>query len=258
VPTDDNVIDPAAVVDPTPAQFTLTNEQLRKEIKIALSQDKIKDDWGWEYSRYWYVDSDDTMVVVYDYSDNDRLVSFAYTTNADNVTIDFNTRKRMKVQYVPMEDGEVSNFSLLPVEVAEYQTSLKVKEAEKQFTEEKQSLTAQIEESKSAFTVVEQELTTLREYRQQKETEIRLAEEAQVFAEFSTQLSEDEMAAIKANASQMSIADVRKVLLAIAGEKLMKQFSLNNHKDKPLKITLGNEPVDNKPYGGLVERYAKR
>jgi hypothetical protein len=257
---DDNqepVVEP--VVEPIvePAQFSLTNEQLRGELRIALSSEKFKDDWGYESRRYWYLDSDDANVYAYDGGDHDRLASFAYTVIGDKVEIDFTSRQRVKIQYVPMEDGATSDVNIMPSDMMDYQVENKVKEAEKQFTEEKDALNAQIEQANTAYTTLEQETNQLREYAQQKQTEERINEENGLFEKFAAQLSDDDMADIRANVSKMSIAELENSLFIAVGKKMAK-FTAQPRENKPLKINLGNEPKEVKPYGGLVERFVNK
>jgi hypothetical protein len=264
VPTED-VLDPVVepvvepVVDEPVTQFSLTSEQLRRELSIAVSQEKIKDEWDYEWSHYWYVDNDETNVIASDVQDHYRLVSFTYSMNGDNPVIDFDTRKRMKVQYVPMEDGEEGNFSLMPVEAAEYQAQLKVKSAEAKFTEEKQSLNAQIEDAKSAYTVLEQETQTLREYAQQKQTEEINRQKEELFAKYSSaQFTEDEIAEIKAQSDNMSIEELENSFVILAGKKVLAgKFSVVKE-SKALRIPVNDNQPEVKPYGGLVEKYVSR
>jgi hypothetical protein len=257
--TDDNqVVDPAQdpVVDPV-ATFSLTNEQLRQELRIALGVEQMKDDWGYEYRRYWYLDSDDANIYAYDGGDHDRLVSFAYAVNGDAVTIDFATRQRCKIQYVPLEDGATVDVNVMPTEMMDYQVQNKVKEVEAKFTEEKQSLTAQINEAKTAYTTLEQEAQTLREYAQQKQTEELNQQKEQLFAKYaSAQFTDDEIAEIRATSENMSVEELENSFVILAGKKaLAGKFSVVKE-PKALRIPVNDQQqVEDKPYGGKFEKY---
>jgi hypothetical protein len=262
-PEDNQVLEPVVeptepIVEPTPAQFSLTNEQLRDEIRTALRQEKWKDEWGYECSKYCYLDSDSEKVYAYDWVDNGRLVAFAYAMNGDSIAIDFNTRQRMKVQYVPMEEGEQSNFELLPVEVAEYQAQLKVNAAEAKFTEEKDTLNAQINEAKTAYSTLEQETITLREYAQQKQTEELNQQKEQLFTKLSSQaqFTEDEIAEIKAKSDTMSVEELENSFVILAGKKALAGKFTVVKEPKALRIPVNdNQQVEDKPYGGKFEKY---
>jgi hypothetical protein len=56
--------------DKTPEKFTLTGNQLRNEIRNALSKDTYTDEWGWTSRSYWFVDHDDMRVVAEDSQGN--------------------------------------------------------------------------------------------------------------------------------------------------------------------------------------------
>jgi hypothetical protein len=87
------------------SEFALTSEQLEDELKRILTvQEIVEDEWGFEYPKYAFVDymPEEGIVVAYDW-ENCYLIGFNYTVQGDLVTVDFDSAKRFKVQYVPMD-----------------------------------------------------------------------------------------------------------------------------------------------------------
>jgi hypothetical protein len=192
-------------------EFSFTSEQLEDEISRILSQEKCKDDWGWEYSNYWYVDHlpDESIVVAYDCEDG-YLVGFNYTINGDVVAVDMESKKRFKIEYVPMQveldEEDKQEFSFVPSSIYEHYKN-EVKENES---------------IKSEFSKLEEEITGLREFKSTKLSEERSNAENEIFDKFSSELTDDDMKPIKDKASEYSLEDLEDKLFALAGRKKVK------------------------------------
>jgi lipocalin len=194
-----------------PSTFSFTSEQLEQELSRLLEQEKMEDNWGWECSCYFYVDHmpDQSIVIAYDCEDR-YLVGFNYTINGDAVTVDMESKKRFKVDYVPMqvelEDDDKKEFSFVPSAIHEhYRNEMKEHET-----------------IKSKFSQLETEVTELREFKSNKLQEERSIAEEEIFDKFSSELTEDEMKPIKDKSSDYSLDQLEDKLFALAGRKKVK------------------------------------
>jgi hypothetical protein len=188
--------------------FSLTSEQLEDELSRILGQEKCKDDWGWEYSCFYYRDHipDQNIVIAYSVEDC-FIVGFNYSVNGDEVVIDMESKQRYKVEYVPMQvEMEKGEFSFVPTEIYEHYKN-EVKENES---------------IKSEFSKLEEEVTGLREFKSTKLSEERSNAENEIFDKFSSELTEDEMKPIKDKSTEYSLEDLEDKLFALAGRKKVK------------------------------------
>lgn len=120
-------------------EFKLTNQQLADELSMILRNEEMVEDYWWDMPRYWYIDNFDNVVIAQDYQ-NSYVVGFEFAVNSDKVSIDFDTGKRYKIDWNPMQvdgpdaDDNANNntdgdeFSFVSKEAFEY-----VKEMMNQF-----------------------------------------------------------------------------------------------------------------------------
>jgi hypothetical protein len=243
--------------------FALTYGQLRDEIRAELYKEKTADSWGYHYSRYWFVDFDDEKVVAEDGEDSYRLVGFKYSKDGDKVTIDFNSKDRVTVSYPWSESANDSLFEIASKERLEYELKVKDKELEQTFSEQKQNEIKQISDEltvlKEQFSTLENETKELREFKVNKTQQERKESENELFAQFATQLSDEEIAPIKEAASGMELDVIEKELFALVGKKQAK-FSVVKKENKSIKIGIDSrleEVKDEKPYAHLFQKYAQ-
>lgn len=248
VPTEGNTPTENTPVD-APTEFSLTNSQLQGELYKALNPNPKTDEWGYTIWDYWYVDSTDTTVLAYE-GKTWELVGFEYTMNGDYPVINFDSKKRYKVDYVPMEDGTTTNFNMVTTERAEYLSNVAKKQAES-------AVNSELETLKGQFTTLNEEVTSLREFKKTTiDTERKQAQDA-LFAspEFSV-LSEEEMNGVREKADTMSIEDLENHLFALVGKKVAKANFSAGPKNKPTKIGIDDTSTgtkSSKPYAHLVE-----
>lgn len=93
-----------------PENFALSQEQLEGELRRMISEAATyQDDWWFEdLPKYGLVDYyvETGVAVAIDF-ENNYLVGFSFAVDGDQVSIDFDSAKRYKVEYVPMEvEGE--------------------------------------------------------------------------------------------------------------------------------------------------------
>lgn len=97
--------EPEAAPAQEPAeQFTLTDNQRMQEISDAVSGEKYIDRWGDECRRYWLQDVQENRAIVIDTQDW-KTYALPFAMEGDNVKVDFEGKKRVKVVYVDWEDG---------------------------------------------------------------------------------------------------------------------------------------------------------
>jgi hypothetical protein len=193
--------------DETPEdQFALSGKQLENEICNALKKDTFTDDWGWEYRSFWFVDFDESRVIAEESKEN-RLVSLDYSLNGDFVEVDFESKKPVKISYVDMEGESQVGFTLTSQERKEFELEQKkelvTKEVENKFTEDKKVIDN-----------AQEELTSLREFKAQKDKEEKMA----VVEKFS-ELPEDAIKPFMDNIDQYSKEELELNLLAEVGKR---------------------------------------
>lgn len=241
---------PAEVQDVEQAvKFTLTHVQLREEIRVAVSAEMIRNEWGSAHPRYWYLDSDKDNVYAEDVGDNHKLVGFKYSNVNDVISIDFNSKFRVKIAYLPLGEGETFEHNVVSVGYAE---TLK----QNQIDNVTNDLLARLETKHAEFVILQAECEELRAYKTAKIFAERNAEIDGLFGEFSTELSDDEIAQVRATITDQSTEDIRESLFALVGKKKAKFSTVT--KKQHLKVSLGgggeNVQVGGKPYGYLIEQ----
>ncbi|MDD4760742.1 MAG: hypothetical protein PHU66_08045 [Bacteroidaceae bacterium] len=248
-------------------QFTLTSEQLKDELRIELSKEKHIDDWGYKCRRYWYVDHFDSLVIAEDCAENYKLFAFTYSVSDDKVIIDFNSKKRYKITYVPFEDeAKITEFTLITKERSDYELDIKQKELQKGFAVEKETLIkdfeAKLQEVNDKYSQLENQNKELQEYKQNKLNEERELAEKELFSHFSKLLTEDELQPIKDQSSQFTISELKKELYILVGKKNSK-FTANKQEIKESKFTripinTDNDNKYSKSYEHLIQQYINK
>jgi uncharacterized protein YoxC len=262
--------------EPPVATFTLTSEQLEDELRRELAEIETLSDPYWpeyQYPRYCYVDNklDENVVIAWDCK-NSYLVGGTFTVQNDNVEISGDALLRYKVDYNPMNlsgDSDGAAGVLIPGEVSDYKLKVKEFELKQQFEIEKEIAIA---EQKSEFEKLQSELNTLKEQYAALEARANQIEsdfaikvqkeredaEVAIFESFSKELSEDEMADIKAKKSEYGLDEIQDKLFALVGKKKAK-FSFNKE-DKPLRINIITDKTktSDKSWADLVEQYTNQ
>jgi hypothetical protein len=254
------------------AEFALTSEQLKNELRRELAKSETEDDWGYKCQDYYYIDCipDQNLVIARDWDDM-SLVGFSYSVEGDAVTVDFESEKRFKIEYIPMEVPEEGmEFNLFTKEQMDYKLQVKEKEVESKVTADFESRVSEFEtqigeketaltELQSQFEVVKQEKEDLETFKLDKLKEEKESQINVVFESVSSKLTEDELAPFKEKAFEMELDDLKKELFALIGEKEFEKeqkFSMNNKKH--VGIALDNipseEPISNS-YDAIIKKY---
>lgn len=243
--------------------FALTVGQLRDEIRAELYKKHSIDEWEYEYPTYWYVDHTDNLVIAEDSNDSYRLVGFNYTVENDKVTIDFESKKRVRIVYEVIEDDMQLEFNITSKDKVEYDLKVKEKELEQTFSSQKEEEINKVKEEftslEEKYNKLEEEVNELRQFKSNKLAEERTKAEQELYERFSAELTEEEIAEVKAVASEYTIEQLEEKLFTLVGKKKA-NFSKQPKKEKqPIKIELDVEdkPKYSKEWAHLIEQYAE-
>ena len=237
--------------------FTLLASQKQEEISNALRVEKYVDRWGDEYSKYSYVEHNDTEVFAYDKQDSWKLYGFTYLMNGDSVSIDFSTKKRKKFQIVDFEDGILNEFELFPKEAVEYEISSKEKELMEQFSTEKETAVNEIQIKLDSIT---DEVERLQSF--EKETlETARNEAEQVLFELFPQLAgNEEFENLKKKSSEFTLEQLEKEIshIVVKTSEEFKAYSQKREHNPIVKVkNFKQESNDDNPYGDLFDKVKK-
>ena len=111
-------------------------------------------------------------------------------------------------------------------------------------------------ELKEKYDALENEVISLREYKQTKESEERKCAEDALFADYEETIGEtEEFKSLKEKASEFSLDALKKECLCIVGMYSMTNKTKETNKPDSLKFSLEPEVSEDEPYGGLMKKY---
>lgn len=111
-------------------------------------------------------------------------------------------------------------------------------------------------ELKEKYDALENEVVSLREYKQTKESEERKYAEDALFADYEETIGEtEEFKSLKEKASEFSLDALKKECLCIVGMYSMTKKTKETNKSDSLKFSLEPEISEDEPYGGLMKKY---
>jgi hypothetical protein len=230
-----------------------------------------------DHQQFSYVSHSEDSVVVFDTNES-VLVGFSYATNEDVVAIDFETKAKYTATYSQVEDGVEVEFEFVPKAVVEAQAtqfSTEKEALEVQVTEANakvEAITGELAQAKEQFTAIESEkvelqsqvesvtaeITELQQFKASKLAEEKEAQVEEMFAQFSEQLTEDEIAEAKTQFSQLELTDIEKELYALVGKKAATKFSKKDtKKPEAQKVPVFSKKEDTNGYDYIVEEYLK-
>lgn len=243
--------------------FALTNNQLLDEIRAELYKEYTLDPWGFKIYRYWYVDHTDSLVIAEDTEDGYRLVGFNYTLENDKVTIDFESKKRVRVMYEVIEDDtQQLEFNITSKDKVKYDLKVKEKELEQTFSTQKEEEVNKVKQEftslEEKYNKLEQEVNELRQFKSNKLAEERAKAEQELYEYFSAELTEEEIAEVKAVASEYTLEQLEEKLFTLIGKKKANFSKQSKKEKKSIKIDLEIETKEKtSKYGDLFERFGK-
>lgn len=252
--------------------FSWSSEQLEDELRRIVKQKKIRDDWGYEYPKCYYVDHlhDEKIVIVFD-REECYYIGCSFSINGDVVTIDMENGVRYKAEWVEMKvtpEMEDEKEMTMPVEMSEDMMEGKKMEMQKQFDQEKENLVSKSSEQYSKldsefkqlnvkYSELEEKANKLDFELTEKVKKEREEAESKIFESFSNELSDEEIAGIKAEKDSFTLDQLEEKLFALVGKKKAK-FSLNNEKGVRVSIPIDNKPKSDKEYADIIAKYTNK
>ena len=228
----------------TEESFTLT-ENVVDEIRRALSETRVESEWG-SFPRYCYIDCDFERSEVYCYDTEDWLLyGFAYASNGDNVTIDYDSKKRMKFDIVDFDEGtQESPFASVYSELtSKYHEAVQYE--------------AKYNEAIASVDAMKNELDELRAYKQDSEMKKKSVMFDELFSKFEDLAGIQEFDMLKENKMNYELDVLEEKLYAVRGKYgVVAKFSLENKVPKIMVEKDDDESTE--PYGGLFEKYGTK
>lgn len=241
-------------------KFALTISQLQEEAHRTLSSfgTIIDEYWGFEWPKYSLVDIDteNNKIVAFDY-ENFYLVGFDYSVEGDKLIVNQDSVRRFKVNYVPMELGEDEPSNVFEVIQSKFSKIKELFEDQKTKLTEKETEYQQLQEK---FTALESEYAKVSTEYANKLNAEREAAENKIFEMFAKELTEEEMAEIKANKDNMQLQEIENALFALVGRKKAKFSFSQQDKSKVIDLTRlepEKKQKTGKSYDELFEKYGK-
>lgn len=209
--------------------YTL-NSNLREELYEAVRTEKVHDEEYGDLIRYYIVDYDEAETMVYCVDCMDyKMYGFAYTLDGDNVTVNFDTKKRMKYEIVEFEGDpidEPTNFSY-----GEFAAEIKAN-------------------IKAEYAPLEEELSQFKAAKRSSELEAIYAQFDAVFTEgkYAEEYSE-----LKEHADDYSLDELSEKVYSLYGRKNFETFSLKKEEKKNISVKIPEKSDERSSLYGDVE-----
>ncbi len=229
----------------TEQQYSLSTAQIQGEILAALDEFKVPAIWDETVMvhRYWFEDIQDNIVIVRDYVTR-QLMGIPFTMNGDNVVLDPENAKHMKVTYEEWDNGEV-----LPGTVAMFTEMV---DALEKLTKSYNEISSSLNEIKPKY---ESYVQAEAEAKEAKEKEQR----ATLFTLMDKQLGEDPAYTVLKNDKELCYSELETKCYALVGRKKSAEFSyIPNNNDTNSNVRFGvdgTQTAETRAYDGLIERY---
>lgn len=128
---------------------------------------------------------------------------------------------------------------------------------ENEFQLKYEELQKEYEKLQSEFATLKTELEELRNFKSTKLAEERKAKEDELYNQFSTELTENEISEVKKIASELTLEELEEKLFTLVGKKKAK-FATKSKKNETVKIPFDIEEKPKQWYGGLFEKYLNK
>lgn len=220
----EEAVEEVAPVEQAEENFELSRN-MRAEFEQALKAVTMLKPWG-EEMKYWFEDYDCDKAELYCRDVEDWLMyKFSYSMSGDEIVIDFDSKKRVKIAYVDFAEGEEPMMSAM----FGY------------FEDKYQSV-----------------ITPLVEFKENTEAAAALAkekaEQEEVFAKFENDLNGIEaFQELKQNCSGVSAEELEDKCFALKGR--YGKFSLEPKAPKLPIPQSGIADAENEPYHGIFQRF---
>lgn len=221
-------------------QYALTGATI-EEICRSLSTAKIDTDWGTS-AQYIYVDSDFEASEVYCWDITDWLLyGFKFSKDGDNIVIDFESKSRKKFAITDFDEGEQSTQMAQMFEQINAELT-----ARAEYKDKYDSIQPKFEE-------LQNEVAELRAFKKKVDDEDAQARMDEALAEFSNLEGIEAFDELMQHKNDYELDELVEKCFAIRGRNMSKlKFSESS---KAPKIKVQKENFEDKPYGGIVEKY---
>lgn len=254
---------------PAERDSTVSDEPVDEEQKFALvegfTSEVIRElgkvtvtcDWG-ECPRYMYADCDIESKTVYAWDTDDMLLyGFALTVNGDAVSIDYDSKKRMKytiVEFDGAEQGSLFESSFANVKSAFAEKAV----AEASLSELKsanEEMKMSLSDATESIKRMESELGVLRRFKADFDENVARGEREELFSKFTDLSGVEGFDALCQDCMKYSLEELEEKCYALRGRYgTAAKFSLENAVPKIAVV----RPEDaDEPYGGLFVKYSK-
>lgn len=231
---------------PAEERFALT-QNIMDELYRMLSEQTIRDEYGYEYPRYWMADCDFDLCEVYCWDHMDWLLyGFTYEINGDSIRIDYDSKKRMKYVIAPWDGGEQGS------PFADVYAQMTQEICDKAAFEQK------CVELTEAANAVQAELDELRQFKADAVASAESEARDAVFALFEDLVGNEAFEALREHAAEYDTETLEEKCYAIRGRtQTVAKFSLENKTNK-LVVDKSSDDDSNEPYGGLFLEYGAK
>lgn len=241
------------------SQFEDISAQVRQH-------ETFTDRWGYECSRYYAVDVQESEVIVVDAKNNYNYFGLSFTMNGDKAEINFESAKRKKLRYEDYEEGssiegafdfgkhiaEIEDSAFAKIEdanakvaeaegkVAEFETKVSEFEVAKNEIEEKfNQINAEFEDMKPKYD------DYVRAEQARIDAELDAQKDAE-FAKYETALADDvNFAALKEKKSELTVKEIESECAIMFARKSLAQTNFSKTNEGVMTAGLiGNEDKD--------------
>lgn len=232
-PEDNSDEDPITPGRAPRSTYELISLVIEEAVKALYSLGDVETPWGIDH-RYWYWDIDTDVKEVYATDVLDwNIYGFAYTISGDALSVNEESKKRMKLALQPYVDGETAELFNLYTHF------------NKQYKTLKDTMNASLEE-----------LNSLRDYKKSAEKNALIAAQEKVFEKFTELDGIEAFEALKADPGEITAEDLEEKCYALKGRF---SASLNYSKEPktPKLPVLGMKDTakPNDPYNGVFEQH---
>ena len=231
--------------------YALVSNIVDEVCRILESSEQFVSDWGDTYPRYWYVDCDVDAREVYGRDMTDNLIyGFSFTQDGDSISIDFTSKKRMKVVLADFEGGDTSPVS---------EAFTKMKEDISKYVKDFADMKSKFADTSAKFEAMESELEELRQFKTDTEKSISDNEKEELFAKFEDLSGIEAFEELKSNRDNYELDVLEEKCYAIRGRKATEvKFSAKpSAQSVPVIKVDRSEEMSREPYGGIVEKFNK-
>lgn len=236
--------------------FSLVASQLKEDIRAELYSEYTEDEWGYKERKYWYVDHDEAMIIAEDSEDGFRLVGIPYAVENDKVAVDFVNKKKVKISYQVIEDDSAVEYAISSSDRSQYEVNVQEKKVEKDFSEKVDKIKEELETKTTDFNKLSEEVDSLREFKSNKIADERTKAETELFERFSSELTEDEVNAVKETASEFTIEQLEEKLFTLIGKKKFSTVKQPKKEKQSVKVQVDFEqdkPKSTKEWAHLID-----